>query len=168
MRTSDLLADAFGRIGDGVRRVLDGLGDDALVWRPDPTANTVAWLVWHLARGQDAQVAACAGTAQVWDADGWADRFDLPFAPGETGYGQTPEEVAQVVAPRELLQGYLDAVQERSLAYVGTLSDDDLDRVVDDAWDPPVTLGVRLVSIVGDDLAHLGQAGYVKGLWGRR
>jgi hypothetical protein len=40
----------------------------------------------------------------------------------------------------------------------------DLDRVVDKRWDPPVTLGVRLVSVVDDDAQHVGQAAYVRGL----
>ena len=38
------------------------------------------------------------------------------------------------------------------------------DRVVDRTWDPPVTLGVRLVSILDDDTQHAGQAAYVRGL----
>ena len=29
-----------------------------------------------------------------------------------------------------------------------------------------MTLGVRLVSVIGDDLQHVGQAAYVKGLLG--
>ena len=41
------------------------------------------------------------------------------------------------------------------------LAPDDLDRVVDRRWDPPVTLGVRLVSIADDSLQHAGQAAYV-------
>jgi hypothetical protein len=167
MRSTDILTDAFGRVGDGVVRLLDGLDDDALVWRPDPSANTVAWLVWHIGRVVDAQVADVAGTDEVWTSGGWAARFALPFDDAATGYGQSPEQVGQVRAPAELLRGYVDATQEATLAYVASLADDDLDRVVDEGWDPPVTLGVRLVSIVGDATQHLGQASYVKGLWQR-
>jgi uncharacterized damage-inducible protein DinB len=167
MRSTDVLAESFMRVGPGVARVLDSLPEDALTWRPDPAANTIAWLVWHIARGQDAQVADVAGSEEVWTAGGWAKRFDLPFADSASGYGQSADEVAQVCASAELLQGYVDATQERSLAYLGGLSDADLDRVVDEQWDPPVTLGVRLVSVVGDDLQHIGQAAYLKGLWQR-
>ena len=59
---------------------MDGLSDDDLAWRPDPEANSIAWLVWHLTRIEDDHVAGVAGTTQVWDDDGWADRFGLPFA----------------------------------------------------------------------------------------
>ena len=79
-------------------------------------------------------------------------------------YGHSPEEVARVRAPAELLAGYHAAVADRTAEYVRGLTAADLDRVVDEHWDPPVTLGVRLVSVVGDTTQHLGQAAYVRGL----
>jgi hypothetical protein len=66
------------------------------------------------------------------------------------------------------LTGYYEAVAARTAAYVASLGPDDLDRVVDEAWDPPVTLGVRLISVVNEVNAHLGQAQYVRGLLERR
>ena len=53
-------------------------------------------------------------------------------------------------------------------AYVATLSPADLDRVVDERLDPPVTLGARLVSVVDEVNQHVGQAVYLRGLLGRR
>jgi hypothetical protein len=52
--------------------------------------------------------------------------------------------------------------------YGHRLVDADLDRVVDRSWDPPVTLGVRLVSVIADDLQHAGQAAFVRGILQRR
>ena len=167
MTPAELLADAFGRVRDGTHRLLRDLDDDALTYRPGPEANTIAWLVWHLARVQDDHVADVAGTEQVWTAQGYADRFGLPFDVGAIGFGQSSEEVGQVRADPALLREYLDAVTDATLAYVATIQPDDLDRIVDKRWDPPVTLGVRLVSVVSDDLQHLGQAAYVKGLLSR-
>ena len=110
-------------------------------------------------------VADAAGTAQVWTSDGWAERFALPFDPADTGYGHDGDEVAAVrVESGELLTGYYDAVHQRTIDYVGALTDDDLPRIVDRSWDPPVTLGVRLVSVISDDLQHAGQAAFVRGL----
>ena len=54
------------------------------------------------------------------------------------------------------------------MAVVGTVTDDDLDRIVDERWDPPVTLAVRLVSVVDDCLQHAGQAAYARGILSRR
>ena len=132
---------------------MSGLSPDQLAWRADEDANSIAWLVWHLTRIQDDHVAGVAGTEQVWTTGGWADRFDLPFTPDSTGYGHGPADVAAVRVGADLLLGYHDATHERTVAYVATLTDADLPRVVDCNWDPPVTLAVRLVSVVSDDLA---------------
>ncbi|MDD9207178.1 DUF664 domain-containing protein [Georgenia sp. 10Sc9-8] len=164
MDITALLEETYSRVPDEVAAVLDGLDPAALTTRPDPQANTIAWLVWHLARGQDAQIAQVAGTEEVWTAQGWADRFDLPLERTDTGFGHTSDQVAAVQADAQLLQGYLGDVHRATREYLKNLTGDDLDQVVDDSWDPPVTLGVRLVSIVADDLQHAGQAAYVRGL----
>jgi uncharacterized damage-inducible protein DinB len=165
MTTAELLADALGRIREIVHQVADGLTAEQLAYRPQPSANSIGWLLWHLTRVQDDHVAEVAGAEQAWTADGWARRFDLPFDDAAHGYGQSPEEVAAVrVQSPDLLTGYHDAVCERSLNFVRTVTDVDLDRIVDERWDPPVTLGVRLVSVLADDLQHAGQAAYVRGL----
>ncbi len=162
-----LLTDGFGRVREEVHAAVRGLDEDGLTFRVDPEANSIAWLVWHLTRIQDDHVAEVAGSEQVWTADGWARRFDLPVDDSATGYGFGSEQVAQVrVRSVDLLLGYADAVHRRTVEYLRTLGDDDLDRVVDDSWDPPVTLGVRLVSVLSDDLQHVGQAGYVRGCLG--
>src|SRR4051794_30974586 len=160
----DVLVEGFGRIRGLVHGAVEGLTEEQLAARVGPDTNTIAWLVWHLARVQDDHIADAAGGPQIWTADGWVERFDLPLDPEATGYGQRPHEVAKVIASGELLAGYYDAVHERTLAYLKGLSDADLNRVVDNNWDPPVTLGVRLVSVLGDDLQHCGQAAYARGM----
>jgi len=166
---SDLLVDAYGRIGEIVHEAVDGLDADDLAFRPDDEANTVGWLVWHLARVQDAQVADVAGTPETWTTGGWDARFALPFDASATGYGRSPEDVAALAGTGpELLLGYLDAVQAATIAYLAGLDDAELARVVDGGWTPPVTLGARLVSVLSDDLQHAGQASYLAGLISRR
>ena len=166
MTPADLLNDSFERILETATDAVDGLTVEQLAHRPGPEANSIGWLVWHLARVQDDHVADVAGTEQVWTAQGFADRFDLPFDVAAIGYGQSSDEVGQVRVEAGLLTDYLRAVHEQTTSYVASLAADDLDRVVDTRWDPPVTLGVRLVSVVSDDLQHAGQAAYVRGLLG--
>ncbi len=168
MNTSELLLDAFDRVRQTVHRVVDGLDVGTLTYRADPEANTIAWLAWHIGRVQDDHLADAFGTPQVWAEQGWAERFGLPFDEDATGYGQNPEEVGRVRVAADLLTGYLDAVHEAARVHLSGLSDAELDRVVDTNWDPPVTLGVRLISVVSDGLQHAGQASYVKGLAQRR
>lgn len=167
MTPAELLKDAFGRIVDGGTGIVEGLTEDELAHRLAPDANTIAWLVWHSTRVQDDHVAEVAGTEQVWTGKGFVERFGLPFEPSATGYGQSSEEVGQVRASAELLAAYLTATHEATIAYLDTVTESDLDRVVDERWDPPVTLGVRLISVVNDDTQHLGQAAYVRGLLGK-
>ena len=169
MTSAELLVDAFGRIREVVHDVVDGLTPEQLTFRVDSRANSIAWLVWHLTRIQDDHVADVAQAEQVWTSRGWAERFGLPFDPFDTGYGHRSDEVAAVqVESGALLVGYYDAVHEQTTRYVAGLTDADLDRIVDESWDPPVSLGVRLVSVIADDLQHAGQAAFVRGILERR
>ncbi|MEV7548789.1 DUF664 domain-containing protein [Amycolatopsis sp. NPDC089917] len=165
MKLAEVLADGFGRVREVVHEAVEGLDAEQLIWSPAPGSNTIAWLVWHLTRVQDDHVADLMGTEQLWTAQGRLDRFGLPFPAADIGYGHRPEDVEAVrVDSADLLTEYYDAVHEATTAWVAGLTEDDLDRVVDDAWDPPVTLGVRLVSVLSDDLQHAGQAAYLRGL----
>jgi hypothetical protein len=143
MDIGELLIEEFERVRATTHEVVEGLTPDVLAYRPSEQANSICWLIWHLTRVQDDHIADVAGREQVWTTDGWMERFGLPLAPDATGYGHRPDEVAAVkVESGDLLLGY----HER--------------------WDPPVSLGVRLVSVLADDLQHVGQAAYVRGLAG--
>ena len=164
--TQELLTDSFLRIRDLVAEVTTDLSPAAASFRPDPAANSIGWLVWHLSRVQDDHVAELAGVDQVWPR--WRDRFALPFEPDVIGYGHSSAEVAAVQVEAELLAAYHAEVHELTQRYLDSLTEAELQRVVDERWDPPVTVSVRLVSVVGDCLQHLGQASYVRGLTDRR
>lgn len=159
---ADLLIDGLDRVRASVHAVLDGLAPEHLTARLGPGANTIAWLVWHLTRVQDDHLSEVAGKEQQWVL--WAPRFALDLSVQATGYGADAAEVAAVVASAELLGGYHDDVHAASLAYVEGLTSEDLERIVDEDWDPPVTLAVRLISVLEDDLQHVGQAAFVRGL----
>ena len=163
MDAHDLLVDAFGRIRETFEDVAEGLEPSVLHRRPDDTGNPIGWLLWHLTRVQDDHVAGIAGTAQAWEQ--WQQRFGLPNGVDDIGYGHSSEQVAAVrIADPDLLTAYHAEVHRATLECLDELDDAGLDRVVDPRWDPPVTAGVRLVSVLGDCLQHLGQAAYVKGL----
>lgn len=168
MTPADMLAELFGRIRGLVHRAVEGLTRDELTLRLGPEANSIAWLIWHLTRIQDDHISEVAGTEQVWTAAGWMERFGLPLDAGDTGYGHTAEQVALVSVDAESLGAYYDAVHTTTLEFVHQLTATKLDQIVDRRWNPPVTLGVRLVSVVTDDLLHAGQAAYIRGILERR
>ncbi|MFF5294216.1 mycothiol transferase [Paractinoplanes globisporus] len=165
MDAKDILTDAFGRIPDLVHGAVRDLTPEQLRWAPTPGANSIGWLIWHLTRVQDDHLADAMGEEQIYVTGDWASRFGLKADPSDTGYGHNAAQVAVVIPESaDALEEYYRAVHERTMAFVAGLTDADLDRVVDTAWEPPVTLGVRLVSVVDDDAQHAGQAAYLRGL----
>lgn len=166
-----LLLDAFGRVHEELPQIVEGLSAADLQWRPDADANSIGWLLWHLSRVQDDHLAALSVALgrprkQVWED--WRERFALPYG-DDIGYGHTSEQVGQFhLADPQLLVGYHDAVHAMTVQVLEALSDADYEQVVDDAWDPPVTAAVRLVSVVNDTTAHCGQAAYLAGMLSRR
>jgi hypothetical protein len=167
MTPAEIFTDQFERIHDLFADVLDDLSLDEAHLRPGGPAggggNSIVWLLWHAARIQDDHVAGLSGAEQAWGE--WRARFDLPLDDWDHGYGHTSKQVDSVrVEDPTLLVQYQDAVHRLTLDYLADVDEAELDRVVDERWSPPVTAGVRLVSVVGDALQHLGQAAYVKGL----
>lgn len=166
---TSILIDAFTRVHEELPQKLHGLPVGALMWRPETKANPIGWLAWHLARVQDDHLADLGGRDQVWDSQGFADRFGLAYPKGAIGYGQTTAEVGQfVIEDPALLTDYHAAVYEMTADIVTPMSGQDYARIVDTRWDPPVTAAARLVSVVNDTTQHLGQIAYLRGLWEQR
>ena len=169
MESRELLWNAFDNVEEAVRGAVEGIDPELLTVRVAPEANTIGWLVWHLTRVQDDHVAEVAGRPQAYTDAGWADRFALPFDPAAHGYGFSSEDVGRTdVTDPQLLVDYHADVHRRTAEFLATVGAEDLDRIVDTRWDPPVTLGVRLVSVIGDDLQHAGQAALLRGSLERR
>ncbi|MFC1927698.1 DinB family protein [Chloroflexota bacterium] len=166
MEWKDLLIDGYSRVPELLENVLKGLTQDDLDWQPSHDCNSIGWLVWHLTRQQDAQIASLMGAKQLWATDKWYTKFGRPPEPDDVGFGHSPEQVSAFKSPESrTLLGYNRAVVERSKEYVSSLSEEDLDRELNEPWFQPLpTVGVRLVSILDDSVLHAGQAAYVRGL----
>lgn len=164
MESKDLLKDGFTRIRDLVGISVDGLDSKSLEYRPEPGANSIAWLAWHLTRIQDDHVSEVAGLEQAWVTDGWADRFGMAPDPDNDGRGHGPDEVAAISPDGELLIAHNEAVSDRTFRYLETVDADELNRIIDRSYDPPVSVGVRLISVISDNIQHAGQARYLRGI----
>lgn len=168
MESRDVLIDAYTRIQEIAHASAEGLDTEGLAYRPEADANSIAWLVWHLTRSQDSQVAPIAGAEQAWSTGDWAEKLGLDPALSNTGYGYTSEQVAAVrPASADALLGYLDFVSDRTREYLQTVDASELDRIIDTSYDPPVSVGVRLVSVISDNIQHAGQARFVRGIYDR-
>jgi hypothetical protein len=168
LQSRDLLRDAFTRLRELVHMSATGLGQPGLTYRPEPGANSIAWLIWHLTRIKDDHVSEVAGLEQAWVTDGWAAKFWMEPVPKNGGRGHGPEQLA-AISPGgpDLLIAYHDAVSDRTFAYLKTVDENELDRIIDRSYDPPVSVGVRLVILISDNIQHVGRARYLRGIVGR-
>ncbi len=167
--TRSLLTDAFERVHETLPGIVEGLSTAELTWRPDAEANPIGWLAWHLTRVQDDHFAGLTGAEQVWVSGGWVDRFALPYDDQAIGYGQSAHEVGTfALDDPALLTGYHEATHAATMRALRSFGPQDYARVVDENWDPPVTLASRVVSVLNDIAQHTGQAAYVRGLLQRR
>ena len=166
MEWRDLILDGYGRVLEELELALDGLTEADLDEQPNPDCNSMGWLAWHLTRVQDEHVADLMGEKQLWTKDNWHARFNRPADPKDIGWGHTSEQVASFRSPGvEVMLGYHRAVLERTKDYITGLSAAELDRELDEPWFQPLpTVGVRLVSVMSDNLQHVGQIAYVRGL----
>ena len=161
-----LLTDGYGRILRVLENSLKGLTEDDLKWQPHADTNSIGWLTWHLTRVQDDHIASLVEEEQLWTKDGWHAKFNRLPDPNDRGFDHTPKQVAAFESPDvETLLTYHRAVLERSKRYFLTLSDDDLDRELNEPqYQPLPTVGVRLISVLSDNLQHAGQVAYIRGL----
>ncbi|MHB1006446.1 MAG: mycothiol transferase [Chloroflexota bacterium] len=166
MELQGLLTDAFGRVEDALAEALNGLEPADLRQMPTPDTNSIGWLAWHLTRVQDDHVSDLMGEQQLYLREGWHARFDRPADPKDVGWGHTLAQVAAFRSPDvQTLIDYYHAVSERTKGFIACLTPSDLDRELNEPWYQPLpTVGVRLVSVLADDLQHVGQLAYVRGL----
>jgi len=166
MKWKDILIDGYSRIPEFLENVLKDLTQDDLDWQPKHDCNSIGWLVWHLTRQQDAQIASLIGGEQLWVTDRWYTKFGRQPEPDDVGFGHSPEQVSALKSPElRTLLDYSRAVVERSKEYISSLSENDLDRELNEPWFQPLpTVGIRLVSILDDSVLHAGQAAYIRGL----
>jgi hypothetical protein len=108
-----------GNKASGAERVFGGLGDEQMRVRPREDLNSLAWIMWHIARGEDIIVnAVLSGRRQVLD-DGWAGRLNVSRR--DLGTGMTSAEVTALTREIDLaaLRDYRDAVGRRTRDVVG-------------------------------------------------
>jgi hypothetical protein len=165
MEWQALLTDGYGRIMEVLEKTLKGMTPQDLDKQPRPDCNSMGWLAWHLTRLQDDHISARMGEEQLWTRDGWHARFNRPKNSKDIGFGHTPKDVAAFKSPQvETFLEYYRALLDRTVNYINSLSSADLDRELNEPWYQPLpTVGVRLISVMADNLQHVGQASYVRG-----
>lgn len=152
---------------DGVLRTLEkalnNLTDLDLNKQPNPDCNSIGWLTWHLSRTQDRAIANLARKNQVWMEGEWYKKFDRSADPADTGFGHTTEQVSAFKSPDiSILLGYYKAVLNQSKNFISELTSTDLAVKMDHP--KFTTVGIWLAATISDNLQHVGQIAYLRGL----
>ena len=116
-------------------RLLRELTDVQIRSRPVDGVNTIAWIVWHMARGEDIGIGRFVGhRPQLFFEEAWGERLNMPEA--DLGTGMTAEEVTELSARIDLdgLRAYWAQLERRTRSIVGDLRPKDLDAVNDPAY----------------------------------
>jgi DinB superfamily len=112
------------------QRVFSELDDEQMRIRPGPGLNSLVWLLWHMARTEDAAVnPVVARREQVLD-DGWMRRMNVPWR--IIGTGMTEDEVTALTARADVgaVRAYRAAVAQRTREVVQALPADAWDDVI--------------------------------------
>ena len=166
MTLNEFITDALDKENGFLLEALDGLTPDELAWQPAPDANSIGWMLWHMVRVEDMWIQFFAQfQPELWESDGWHEKFGLPTR--DNGFGHTAEQVNNF--PRldlaEFLQ-YRAAVRQSTLAYLNTLTPDDMATVPRERR-PEMSLGAMFRQIIGEMYQHVGQIAYLRGLQGK-
>ena len=156
-----------------VLKVVDGLSDEQLAWRPTPRAHSMAWTLWHLARCADKFAAQVGNREEIWTREGLAAKWGLAeILFGSNGLGTgVDDEIAATLRPpaKDPLVDYA----RRSFAALDAVVDRfDGEAVAREQttfyFDEPAAIGRAFVNSIAHENRHLGELEYVKGLLGFR
>ena len=166
MRWQQLIIGTYQRMSRELEEVLKGLTTEDLHQRPAPGANPIGWLCWHATRSMDRTLGDVIKGEQLWIKDGWHKKFNRAPDPNDTGYGHTDAQVDALRIPDvQTLLAYRRAVMAVTLKYLENLTEKELDRECEYSVEPGAKRAASLRIIANiNDLQHVGQAAYVRGL----
>ncbi len=145
--------------------VINDLTPEEVAWRPAGEANSIGFILWHMARVEDAWVQRpIQGKKHLWVSDGWAVKFGMPEDQRDMGHGYTVQQLDAFKTPSlDLLMGYSDAVRKATLAFLETWDPVKDNRDVKAAYGT-ITVKDVFATLIWELNQHGGQVAYVKGL----
>ena len=104
---------------------------------------------------------------QLWNVDGWYQKFGMADNPEDRGVGWTAEQVAAWTPPsRDVTIGYYEAVKTGLREYLSAVTDADLEKVMVIPPRPePHSITNAVGMLVWESIAHGGQIAYLRGLY---
>ena len=164
MGATDIYLEAIKRSDADLRRALEGLTTEDVRKQPaGEGSNPISWLVWHLTRTRDNISSSIVGRKPLWESEGWGAKFGM-----SDGIPSFKPDNVHTFDPKsiETLTGYFEAVAANSLKIIEGLQESDMSRMVESTIPgrPAQPVVGRLAVILNDNIQHVGQVAYLRGL----
>ena len=140
---------------------IDGLTPEHFHWRPNPTANSIAFLLWHISRVEDRFTSDLRNMEEIWLTEEWHKKFAVAIS--ENGIGWGPEQIQDFRPAIELVVSYLQRVRNISLETISRLNISQFKEQLTPSR-PDFTVANTLQTIVYHENHHQGAIGYIRGL----
>jgi uncharacterized damage-inducible protein DinB len=170
MNTASLLTTQYGILQRQFTGTLKDLTLEQLQWQPVPEANSIGFLLWHILRTWDSYASLINNQDELYESDGWRERFGLDtrgrgVEGSDTGTEFAPEDVRIVKPQPETLLDYLRALSEQAERSLADANDENLSQEMIVPWWPePPTIARVHTHILAHSYIHLGEAQYLRGL----
>ncbi len=163
MKATELITLSLKENEEYVNDAIKKLSQDELAWRTKPHSNSIAFLMWHLARVEDLWInRILKGGKEIYEAEGWYKKYKTEIQDNGAFFDEAKLK-AWPVPTLKLLKEYAAAVRQTTLAYLKTLNEKDLDEPRDFTW-MKGTNGTALSHLISEIGEHSGQIGYIKGI----
>ena len=163
MRIGEFIEKSLAESNGYVNEAIKGLSTDQLAFRPQRHSNSIAFLLWHLARVEDLWInRILLGGKEIYELGGWYKKFGTPAQ--DSGFGYDVKTLDAWPIPKlELLRAYAAAVREKTKVYINALNTKKMDESKDFGWSRG-TIGSALSHLITEVGEHTGQIGYIRGI----
>jgi uncharacterized damage-inducible protein DinB len=163
MKPIELIVKSLEESRQYVADAIKGLSQDDIAWRPKTHSNSIAFLLWHVARVEDLWInRILLGEKEVYELEGWHKKFNTPAQ--DSGFGYDVAKLKSWPVPKlALLKEYAAVVREKTLAYLKSVNEKKLDEPKDFGWSKG-NVGSALSHLITEVAEHSGQIGYLRGI----
>lgn len=164
MDVKDFILHSFNESESALTKAVEGLTQEELIRQPQPGANHIAFILWHMVRVEDWFFHYMfQHVPQLWESERFYDKMNLPEDPRITGFGYTAEQVSSFpyVQLRDLM-AYSKAVRAETIHYLHNLDSTKFDEIVKSRLFGEVSIGHLISHLLVELAQHIGQIAYIR------
>lgn len=164
MDVRDFALQSLNESQTALMQAVDSLSQEELMRQPQPGANHIAFILWHMVRAEDWFFHYLfQRVPQVWESEQWHEKLNLPDDPRVTGFGYTEEQVASFpsIQLRDLI-AYSEAVRARTVDYLRSVNPARFDEIAKSRLFGEVSIGNLIGHLLIELAQHVGQIAYIR------